>query len=129
MNDQITSKIISAAYKVHSTLGFGFLEKVYENAMRIELLKNGFSVIQQSQLVVYYEQEVVGEYQTDLWVANQIIVELKSVRNLAEEHEVQLVNYLTATKKEVGLLLNFGPSKVEVKRKYRLYLPKGSAED
>jgi GxxExxY protein len=129
MNDQITSKIISAAYKVHNTLGFGFLEKVYENAMRIELLKNGFTVIQQSQLVVYYEQEVVGEYQTDLWVANQIIVELKSVRNLAEEHEVQLVNYLTATKTEVGLLLNFGPSKVEVKRKYRLYLPKGSAED
>ena len=126
MNDPITSKIIAAAYKVHNTLGFGFLEKVYENAMRIELLNNGLTVVQQSPLTVFYKDEVVGEFQTDLWVAGQVIVELKSVRQLAEEHEVQLVNYLTATKTEVGLLLNFGPTGVDVKRKYRIYRPKGS---
>ncbi len=128
MNDPITSKIIAAAYKVHNTLGFGFLEKVYENAMRIELSKNRLTVVQQSPLTVFYEDEVVGEYQTDLWVANQVIVELKSVRQLAEEHEVQLVNYLTATKTEVGLLLNFGPTGVDVKRKYRMYRPKSSGQ-
>ena len=128
MNDPITSKIIAAAYKVHNTLGFGFLEKVYENAMRIELLKNGLTVLQQSPLTVFYEDEVVGEFQTDLWVAGQVIVELKSVRQLAEEHEVQLVNYLTATKTEVGLLLNFGPTGVDIKRKYRTYRPKSSAQ-
>ena len=128
MNDPITSKIIAAAYKVHNTLGFGFLEKVYENAMRIELLKNGLTVLQQSPLTVFYEDEVVGEFQTDLWIAGQVIVELKSVRQLAEEHEVQLVNYLTATKTEVGLLLNFGPTGVDIKRKYRTYRPKSSAQ-
>lgn len=124
MNDSITSKIIAAAYKVHNTLGFGFFEKVYENAMCIALLEQGLSVVQQSPLTVYYEEAVVGEYLIDLWVANQIIVELKSVRNLVEEHEVQLVNYLTATKTDIGLLINFGPNKVEIKRKYRHYLPK-----
>jgi len=129
MNDSITSKIIAAAYKVHNTLGFGFYEKIYENSMRIALLKQGISVVQQAPLTVYYEQEIVGEYLMDLWVANQIIVELKSVRNLMEEHEVQLVNYLTATKTDVGLLINFGPNKVEVKRKYRLYLPKDQIEE
>ena len=128
MNDPITSKIIAAAYKVHNTLGFGFLEKVYENAMRIELLKNGLTVLQQSPLTVFYEDEVVGDFQTDLWIAGQVIVELKSVRQLAEEHEVQLVNYLTATKTEVGLLLNFGPTGVDIKRKYRTYRPKSSAQ-
>lgn len=124
MNDAVTSKIIAAAFKVHNSLGFGFLEKVYENAMRIELCKSGLVVVQQSALTVFYDNQVVGEYQTDLWVADQVIVELKSVRHLAEEHEVQLVNYLTATQTDVGLLLNFGPTKVDVKRKYRLYLQK-----
>ena len=126
MIDPITSRIIAAAYKVHNSLGFGFLEKVYENAMRIELCKSGLIVAQQSALTVFYDNQIVGEYQTDLWVAEQVIVELKSVRRLIEEHEVQLVNYLTATKTDVGLLLNFGPTKVDVKRKYRLYLQKSS---
>jgi len=129
MNDPLTAKIIAAAYKVHNTLGFGFLEKVYENAMRVELSKGGLKVVQQAPLTVFYEDEIVGEFQTDLWVEAAVIVELKSVRHLVEEHEVQLVNYLTATKTDVGLLLNFGPNGVEVKRKYRLYRPKGSGQE
>lgn len=129
MNDLITSKIIAAAYKVHNTLGFGYSEKVYENAMYIELKKNGLTVVQQGSLTVFYEEHVVGEFQTDLWVAGQVIVELKSVRHLVAEHEVQLVNYLTATKTDIGLLINFGPTKVDIKRKYRLFQPKGSAEE
>lgn len=129
MNDPLTEKIIAAAYKVWNKLGFGFLEKVYENAMRIELLKSGLTVAQQSSLTVYYENEVVGEFQMDLWVNNQLIVELKSVRQLLVEHEVQLVNYLTATNTEIGLLINFGPTGVTVKRKYRTYRPAGSRQD
>ncbi len=121
MNDQLTEKIIASAFKVYNTLGFGFLEKVYENAMRIELSKRGILAIQQSKVTVFYEQEVVGDYQPDLWIANQIIVELKSIHVLTVKHEAQLVNYLTATKTEVGLLLNFGPDGVVVKRKYRFY--------
>ncbi len=129
MNDPITSKIIAAAFKVHNTLGFGFLEKVYENALRIELLKQGLSVVQQAPLSVFYENEMVGDFHTDLLVEGCIIVELKSVRKLVEEHEVQLVNYLTATKTDIGLLLNFGPTKVEVKRKYRLYCSEDTVEE
>jgi len=124
MHDPLTSKIISAAYKVYNTLGFGFLEKVYENAMAIELSKCGLSFIRQATLQVFYEKEIVGEFQVDLWVNEQVIVELKSVRQLVENHEVQLVNYLTATRTEIGLLLNFGPTGVEIKRKHRTYLAK-----
>lgn len=118
----LTHKIIGAAYKVHNQLGAGFLEKVYENALRIELTKLGLQVQQQALIAVYYEGEIVGEYYADLWVEEQIIVELKAVRVLTKEHEVQLVNYLTATGFETGLLLNFGSS-VQVKRKFRQYQP------
>jgi len=117
-HENITRKIIGCAYKVHNTLGFGFLEKIYENALVIELNKNGLIVKQQSEINVYYENQLVGEYYADIVVNDEIIVELKSVQNLAKEHEVQLVNYLQATGKEVGLLINFGKS-VEVKRKIR----------
>ncbi len=128
MNDPVTSKIIAAAYKVFNTLGFGFFEKIYENSMIIELPKHEVFAVQQMPLSVYYEEQVVGDFAMDLVVNKQIIVELKSVRRLLEEHEVQLVNYLTATKLDVGLLINFGPNGVEVKRKYRLYRPKGGDE-
>lgn len=121
MDDQLTGKIIAAAYAVYNTLGFGFLEKIYENAMLHELRKNGFSVAQQAPLAVYYDERVIGEFFMDLYVEDEIVVELKSVLNLHIEHEVQLVNYLTATRKDIGLLINFGPNGVEVKRKYRLY--------
>ena len=122
-DDALTHKIIGAAYKVHNQLGAGFLEKVYENALRIELVKQGLQVQQQAPIDVYYEDETVGEYYADLWVEERIIVELKAVQSLTKEHEVQLVNYLTATGLETGLLLNFGSS-VQVKRKFRQYQPR-----
>ena len=120
IKDKLTEIIISAAYKVHNTLGGGYLEKVYENAMVIELAKRGLKVAQQFPIDVYYEEELVGKYFADLLVNDVILIELKAVENLAKEHEVQLVHYLTATKLDVGLLINFGTS-VTVKRKYRLY--------
>jgi len=120
VNKELTEKIIGCAYKVHRILGSGFLEKVYENAMVIELSREGLSVQQQCSLPVYYESNKIGEYYADLFVENQIIVELKACEALAREHEVQLVNYLAATGQDIGLLLNFGKS-VAVKRKFRLY--------
>ena len=124
-DDDLTQKIIGCAYKVHNTLGPGFLEKVYENALRIELEKLGLRVKQQEPISVEYEGQVVGEYYADLWVDERVVVELKAAQALAKEHEVQLVNYLTATRIDLGLLLNFGSS-VQVKRKFREYKPKGS---
>ena len=119
---ELTKTIIGCAFKVHNTLGHGFLEKVYENALRIELAKQGLEVKQQEPIKVYYEGHVVGDYYADLWIEDRVIVELKAVRALSKAHEVQLVNYLTATGVDTGLLLNFGPS-VEVKRKFREYKP------
>ncbi len=112
--------IIASAFKVFNTLGSGYLEKVYENALRIELKKQGFSVEQQYPIPVYYEDEMVGDFFADLLVNDNLIIELKAVENLHSKHEAQLVNYLTATGIEVGLLINFGSS-VVVKRKYRDY--------
>ena len=127
-DDDLTQRIIGCAYKVHNTLGPGFLEKVYENALRIELEKLGLRVKQQEPIRVEYEGQVVGEYYADLWVADRIVVELKAAQGLARQQEVQLVNYLTAARIDHGLLLNFGPS-VQVKRKFREYKPKGSLID
>lgn len=124
MQDSLTGQIIAAAFKVYNTLGFGFFEKVYENALLLELIKNGLSVSQQIPLRVYYDEKVVGEFYMDLFVEEQVIVELKSVALLHPEHEVQLVHYLTATRQDIGLLINFGPKGVEVKRKYRVYQPR-----
>src|SRR5882762_722402 len=124
-DDDLTQKIIGCAYTVHNSLGPGFLEKVYENALRIELEKLGLEVKQQEPINVLYDGQVVGEYYADLWVDERVIVELKAALALAKEHEVQLVNYLTATGVNDGLLINFGPS-VQVKRKFREYKPKGS---
>jgi GxxExxY protein len=124
-DDELTEQIIGCAYKVHNTLGSGFLEKVYENALRIELEKQGLRVRQQQPISVVYEGHIVGEYYADLWVDERVVLELKATQTLVKEHEVQLVNYLTATRIDHGLLLNFGPS-VQVKRKFREYKPKGS---
>ncbi len=112
----LTEKIIEVFYKVYNTLGYGFLEKVYENSMAIELRKSGIRYQQQAPITVRYENEVVGEHNADLLIENLVIVELKATKQLAEEHEAQLLNYLKATTYEVGLLLNFGP-KPEIKRK------------
>lgn len=117
-----SKEIIACAYKVFNTLGSGYLEKVYENALRIELKKNGFEVEQQLGIPVYYEDEMVGDFYADLLVEGSIMIELKAVENLHSKHEAQLVNYLTATGIEVGLLINFGSS-VDIKRKYRDYRP------
>jgi GxxExxY protein len=116
----LTEKIIGCAYKVYNTLGFGFLESVYGNALVIELKKMGFNVEEQKPIKVFYEGVVVGNFRADIIIDDLIIIELKSVEAIVKEFEVQLVNYLTATLKPVGLLLNFGPQRVEVKRKVRV---------
>jgi GxxExxY protein len=112
----LTEKIIRIFYKVYNTLGYGFLEKVYENAMMIELKREDIPAFSQYAIKVFYEDEIVGEYFADILVDDKVIVEIKAARNLALENEAQLLNYLKATDKEVGLLLNFGP-KPEIKRK------------
>ena len=127
-DEDLTRKIIGCAYKVHNTLGPGFLEKVYENALRIELEKLGLEVKQQEPINVAYDGQVVGEYYADLWVDERVVIELKAAQTLVKQHEVQLVNYLAATGIDCGLLLNFGPS-VQVKRKFREYKPKASLID
>jgi GxxExxY protein len=118
-SEDITRKIIAAAYRVYNTLGFGFLESVYKKAIIIELSKGDLKVEEEKPLKVYYDDHVVGDFYVDLFVEDEIVVELKSVQHLAKEHEVQLVNYLNGIKKDVGLLINFGPSGAQVKRKYR----------
>ena len=115
----ITEKIIKCAYRVYNKMGFGFLESVYEKCMLIELVKEGLQAKEQDPITVYYENEVVGNFIADLIVNDAVIVELKSVRQIAKAHEVQLVNYLMAIGKSIGLLLNFGETKLEVKRKVR----------
>ncbi len=115
-HSEITEKIIKAFYKVYNTLGYGFLEKVYENAMVIELRKMGLLVSQQKRIKVYYENEEVGDYYADLLVESSVINELKTSKSLCEADEFQLINYLKATDIEVGLLLNFG-KKAEFRRK------------
>ena len=113
---QLTEQIIQAFYAVYRTLGYGFLEKVYENALAIELRKMGLAVVQQAEIEVYYAGVLVGKYYADLLVADAVIVEIKAVRELLKIHQAQLLNYLKATPYEVGLLLNFGP-KPGIKRK------------
>ena len=114
---KLTEKIIGCAYRVYNRMGFGFLESVYEKCMRIELNKAGLNADSQKPIKVYYDNEVVGDFVADIIVNDTIILELKSVRRIIRAHEVQLVNYLVATKKPVGLLLNFSERKVDVKRK------------
>lgn len=110
LHGEITQVIIQAFYKVYNELGYGFLEKVYENALFIELEKTGLYIEKQRRIKVYYENEVVGSYYADLVVDEKVIIELKAAEGLREEHECQLINYLKATEMEVGLLLNFGKS-------------------
>ena len=117
---EITEKIIGCAYKVYNTMGYGFLESVYEKCLLIELRKAGLKSEYQKQIIVNYEGEVVGNFIADIFVEELIILELKSVKNIAKAHEVQLVNYLVATGTNVGLLINFGEDKVEIKRKVRV---------
>lgn len=114
--EEVTKAILGAAYKVHNILGFGFIEKVYENSLVIELKKLDIQVEQQKQIDVFYDRSLVGFYVADLVVNDLVIVELKAVDFIAKEHEAQLLHYLRASKYEVGLVINFGRS-VTVKRK------------
>lgn len=112
----ITEQIIKAFYNVYNTLGYGFLEKVYENAMFKELSEMGLNTVKQYPIEVFYKEEKIGQYFADLLVENKIIIELKAAETICEEHELQLINYLKATEIEIGLLLNFG-KKPQFKRK------------
>lgn len=113
---ELTDAIINAFYQVYNTLGYGFLEKVYEHALAHELRKRGYTVVQQAPIKVYYDEQVVGDYYADLLVNNLVVVEIKAAEQIGPEHEAQLLNYLRATRYEVGLILNFGP-KPQLKRK------------
>ena len=117
--EEITEKIIGCAYRVYNKMGFGFLESVYEKCLLIELKKEGLQAESQKAIIVKYENQIVGHFTIDILVEDTIILELKSVKQIIQAHEVQMVNYLVATGKEVGLILNFGEKKVEVKRKVR----------
>lgn len=112
----LTEAIIGAFYDVYNSLGYGFLEKVYENALAIELKHKGYKATQQKRILVRYRGQVIGDYYADLVVDDTVIVELKATSKIIEQHEAQLLNYLKATPYEVGLLFNFGP-KPGVRRK------------
>ena len=114
--NKITEIIIGSAYKVANALGCGFLEKVYENALAYEIRKHHLEVKQQESIKVYYENEEVGFYEADLWIADKVLIELKAVKNLDDVHRAQCLNYLKATKVKICLLINFGNPRVEIKR-------------
>jgi GxxExxY protein len=116
LHEQLTNRIIRCYYEVYNSLGYGFLEKVYERSMLVELNRSGLVSHGQVPIGVYYRRELVGEYFADIVVEGRVIVEVKAAKAVAEEHESQLINYLRATDKEVGLVLNFG-KKPEFRRK------------
>lgn len=114
--NQISEKIIGSAFKVSNTLGAGFLEKVYQNALMIELADNGLFPEKEKAITIYYKDKIVGEYYADILVNNQVIIETKAIKTLTEVHQAQLLNYLKATDLKLGLLINFGTPKVQIKR-------------
>ena len=116
---ELTETIIGCAYRVYNKMGFGFLESVYQKCLIIELKKAGLDTESEKPISVYYDNEIVGEFIADIIVNDNIILEVKSVRRIIKAQEVQLVNYLVATGKPVGLILNFGERKVEIKRKIK----------
>ena len=116
LHKDITNKIISAFYNVYNELGFGFLEKVYENALAYEIRKNGLEAKQQEKIKVYYDNIEVGDYEADILVAEKVLIELKAVKNFDDVHKAQCLNYLKATGLKICLLINFGNPRVEIKR-------------
>ena len=122
--ENLTQKIIGCAMTVHQALGPGFLESVYQNALLIELRHAGLQCEANSRIPVHYREENVGDFIADILVENLVILELKAVNEIHPSHEAQLVNYLHATRLEIGLLLNFGSNKLEIKRKHKTYKPK-----
>lgn len=123
-NEALTKRIIGCAMAVHRALGPGFLESVYQNALAHELRKAGLKVECERKVQVVYDGVVVGDFSCDMLVEGQVLIENKAVQALVPAHEVQLVNYLTATGIEIGLLLNFGAQRLEYKRRTRTYHPK-----
>jgi GxxExxY protein len=117
--DKLTEQVIGLAMKVHRTLGAGFVEFIYRNALVVELKRAGLSVEVEKPIKVRYDGVIVGEFSVDLLIEGWLIVELKAVRALTEEHEVQTVNYLSAMEQDFGLLLNFGGKSLQFKRKFR----------
>ncbi len=117
-HQELTKTIIGIYYDVYNEMGHGFLEKVYQNSMIVELQSRGLKVESQKKINVYYKQVVVGEYIPDIIVNNSVIVELKCVEYINESHQAQLLNYLKSTECEVGLLLNFGNDPQFVRKIY-----------
>ena len=115
-HEDITEQIIGAAFEIHGVLGYGFLEKVYQKAMRVELIQRGLKAKLEHKITVYYKNVAVGDYQADLFVEDAVIVELKVAKTYHPEDEAQLLNELKATGVKVGLLINFGRTTVEFKR-------------
>jgi len=113
---ELSDKIIDCAFEVHKVLGYGFLEKVYENSLKFELEQTGLKVEQQIAIETFYKGQVVGNYITDLYIDGKILIELKAEAHLNQAHESQLLNYLKATGIKVGYLINFGKQKLEFKR-------------
>ncbi len=126
---ELTEKVIRCAMTVHQTLGPGFLESVYQNALAYELRKADLEVECERRIQVTYDGIAVGDFSADMLIQGVILVENKAVQALVPAHEVQLVNYLTATGIEIGLLLNFGAERLEFKRKTRTYRPKENRQD
>ena len=128
-HEELTEAIIGCAMAVHRVLGPGFLESVYQNALAHELRKHGVAVACEQRIQVTYDGVIVGDFIADMLVNSAVLIENKAVQNISPAHEVQLVNYLTATGIEVGLLLNFGAASLQVKRKHRTYRPKTKEQD
>jgi len=118
-NDPLTEKIIGCAIKIHKSLGPGFLECIYHQALAHELNKANIEYISEARLEVVYDGIVLGDYVADFVINKRVVVELKAVEVLTKSHEIQLVNYLAAIRFDVGLLINFGGQKIQVKRKFR----------
>ena len=129
VDQELTEKIIGCAMKVHTTLGPGFLESVYQKALAYELAKAGLNVECEKPIIVHYDGVAVGDFSADMLVEESVILELKANQSLAPANEVQLVNYLTASSIEIGLLMNFGAERLEFKRKTRTYRPKLPPQD
>ena len=117
--DEITGNVIGAAMEVHSTLGPGFLEAVYHKALSHEMTLRGLSFDEKKKLSVTYKTISAGDFEYDFLVEEEVLIEIKAVENLGKSHHVQTVNYLAATRKDIGLLLNFGNTSLEYHRKYR----------
>lgn len=122
--EELTKMVIGCAYRVYNRMGFGFLESVYEKCMVVELVRSGIQFEEQKPIEVTYDGQTVGDFVVDLLVEDTLIVELKSARTISKAHEVQLVNYLVATNKPIGLLINFAENEVQVKRKVKDLKPR-----